>query len=137
MTGLCPFVMAIATDCGFDDLDGEPGYPMDADIGSLKFIWYFRILDCTIEDKQNEEVGEALKEFLVFWAAQMADVLCFLHQCNIIHFDFSTQNFGMGHDLYIRLVDFGRSFVDAGQELLSSTFTPPRLLDEFNAWRRD
>ena len=108
MTGLCPFVMAIATDCGvsciFDDLDGELGYPMDADIGSLKIIWYF--LDCTIEDKQNEEVGEALKEFLVFWAAQMADVLRFLHQCNIIHFDFSTQNFVMGHDLYIRLVDF-------------------------------
>ena len=97
---------------------------MDADIGSLKFIWYF--LDCTIEDKQNEEVGsEALKELLVFWTAQMADVLRFLHQCNIIHFDFSTQNFVMGHDLYIRLVDFGRSFVDAGQELLSSTFTPP------------
>ena len=134
MTGLCPFVMEIATDCGFscifDDLEGELGYPMSADIGSLKFIWCF--LDLTVKDKANEEVGEALHELVVFWAAQMTDALCFLQKCPIIHSDFRSENFVMGHDLYIRLIDFGMSFVDASQELLSSTFKPPRSLDVFN-----
>ena len=57
MTGLCPFVMEIATDCGFscifDDLQGELGYPMSPDIGSLKFIWYS--LDSIVEDKGNKK----------------------------------------------------------------------------------
>ena len=53
--------------------------------------------------------------------------------------DFATHNFVMGHDLYIQLIDFGRSFVDAGQELLelSSTFKPPQSLDGLNASRKD
>ena len=139
MTGLCPFVMEIATDCGFscifDDLDGELGYPMSADIGSLESIWIS--LDTSVKDKENEQVEKALQELLVFWAAQMADALRFLHQCNIIHCDVRTQNFVMGHDLYIRLIDFGNSFVDASQELLSSTLKPPRSLDGFNARRKN
>ena len=139
MTGLCPFVMEIATDCGFscifDDLDGELGYPMSADIGSLMSIWFS--LDINVTDKENELVKNALQELLVFWAAQMADALRFLHQCNIVHCDVRTENFVMGHDLYIRLIDFGKSFVDASQELLSSTFKPPRSLDGFNARRKD
>ena len=101
MTGLCPFVMEITTDCGFssifDDLEGELGYPMSADIGSLKSIWFS--LDTSVTDKENEQVKKALQELLVFWAAQMADALRFLHQCNIIDCDFRTQNFVMGHDL--------------------------------------
>ena len=57
MSGLCPFVMEIATDCGFscifDDLHGELGYPMSADNGSLKSIWYS--LDSIVEDKGNKK----------------------------------------------------------------------------------
>ena len=135
MTGLCPFVMEVATDCGFscifDDLEGELGYPMGADIGSLKSIWYF--LDRVIGDRESDKVMEALQELLVFWAAQMADALRFLHQCNIIHSDYRPDNFVVGFDMYIRLIDFGKSFVDAGQELLSSSFKPPRSLDGLNA----
>ena len=139
LTGLCPFVMEIATDCGFscifDDLHGQLGYPMSADIGSLKTIWYS--LDSSVTNKENEQDREALQELVVFWAAQMADALHFLHQCNIIHADYRPANFVMRDDLYIRLIDFGHSFVDAGQELLSSNFKLPRSLDGFNASRKD
>ena len=138
MTGLCPFVMEIAMDCGFscifDDLEGELGYPMSAGIGSVKQIW--DCFDCIVKHKESEQVKNALRELVIFWAAQMAEALRFLHQCNIIYCDFATHNFVMGHDLYIRLIDFGRSFVDAGQELLSSTFKPPRSLDGLNASRK-
>ena len=73
----------------------------------------------------------------MFWAAQVADALHFLHQCNIIHSDYRPESFVIGSDLYIRLIDFGYSFVDAGQELLSSKFKPPRSLDGFNTSRKD
>ena len=108
---------------------------MSADIGSLESIWLS--LDINVTDKENEQVEKALQELLVFWAAQMTDALRFLHQCNIVHCDFRTQNFVMGHDLYIRLIDFGNSFVNASQELLSSTLKPSRSLDGLNARRKD
>ena len=141
MTGLCPFVMEIATDCGFfcifDDLEGELGYPMSVDIGSVRHIW--DSMDWIVKDKDSEQVKNTVRELVVFWAAQMAEALRFLHQCNIIYSNFSTQNFVMGHDLYIRLIDFGGfgSFVDASQELLRSTFKPPRSIVGLNASRKE
>ena len=94
----------IATDCGFscifDDLHGELGYPMSADVGSLKYIWCS--LETSVTDKKNEEDRKAFQELVVFWAAQMADALHFLHQCNIIHSDYRPENFVMGSDLYSR-----------------------------------
>ena len=87
MTGLCPFVMEIATDCGFscifDDLEGELGYPISAGIGSVRQIW--DCLDCIVEHKESEQVKNALRELVIFWAAQMAEALRFLHQCNILY----------------------------------------------------
>ena len=62
--------------------------------------------------KGTKKNDKALQELVVFWAAQMADVLHFLHQCNIIHSDYGPENFVMGYDLYIRVIDFGNSFVD-------------------------
>ena len=114
---------------------GRAGYPMSAGVGSVRDIW--DSLDGIVKHKESEQVKSALRELVIFWAAQMAEALRFLHQCSIIYSDFSTHNFVMGHDLYIRLIDFGKSFVDAGQELLSSTFKPPRSIDALNASRKD
>ena len=59
LTGLCPFVMEIATDCGFssifDDLEGELGYPMSAGFGSLRHIWDMSWLHCQTQRERTSQ----------------------------------------------------------------------------------
>ena len=113
LSGLSPFVMSIAGDCGYsciyDEAEGELGYPMRVGVASVRLVW--RAFDKHIEKKDKDLVKGAAKELLVFWAAQMSEAVRFLHKCQIIHGDVRAENFIVDRDLYIRLSDFGRSFV--------------------------
>ena len=68
---------------------------------------------------------DAVRDLVVFWAAQMADGLRFLHCCGIVHGDINVGNYVMGSDGYIRLADFGRCsvcFPDAPKSIARANF---------------
>ena len=114
LSGLCPFVLEIDERCSYtcvyDDVNGELGFPMRPDVGDLLTIW--RELNDRVKEKDSRVVTDAVHTLLVFWAAQMADGLRFLHKCRIVHCDIWVRNYVMGTDGYIRLVDFGRYSVN-------------------------
>ena len=113
LSGLCPFVMDIDDRCSYlcvyDDVQGELGFPMKPGVGDLLAIW--RELNDQVKGKDSHLVADAVRDLLVFWAAQMADGLRFLHECGIVHGDIRVRNYIMGSDGYIRLADFGRCSV--------------------------
>lgn len=55
------------------------------------------------------------------WAAQIADVLCFVHSTNVVHGDVSCGNILLDGDLNAKLSDFGGSSLDGSPLLVAVT----------------
>ena len=114
LSGLCPFVMEIDWRRGlhtwvYDDVNGEMGFFVQPGVGDLLAIW--TELNEKVKEKDSHLVADAVHDLLVFWVAQMAYGLGFLHRSRIVHGDIHVMNYVMGSDGYIRLADFGRSSV--------------------------
>ena len=109
--------------CVYDDVEGELGFPMRPGVGNLSTIW--KKLNEEVKEKDSQVVTNAVRDLLVFWAAQMADGLRFLHCCGIVHGDINVGNYVMGSDGYIRLADFGGCSVcipDAPKSIARANF---------------
>ena len=136
---LCPFVMEIDErclyTCVYDDVNGELGFPMRPDVGNFFQIWLE--LNEEVKEKDSPLVTDAFRSLLVFWAAQMADGLRFLHKCRIVHSDIHLRNYVMGSDGYIRLADFGScsvSLLDAPESIARVNSSNRLIVNEM--WRR-
>ena len=114
LNGLSPFVVGLvqlgdelaASVC--DMQRGEIGYPMELMVGSV-----FRIFESWDESGMPTRRAKAdFNRMMVFVAAQLAEAVRFLHSCGVVHRDMSVGNVLMGLDGYVKINDFGRSFVD-------------------------
>ena len=93
----------------YDDVNGELGFSVKPGVGDLLAIW--TELNEKVKEKDSHLVADAVHDLLVFWVAQMAYGLGFLHRSRIVHGDIHVMNYVMGIDRYIRLADFGRCSV--------------------------
>ena len=83
---------------------GELGYSVELMHGRASAAW-------TDWVRKSNPSQFAKDELLIFWAAQLADAIRFLHECRVCHKDFALRNVLVGSDGYLKVTDFGCSYV--------------------------
>ena len=118
LTGLSPFFIELvklagahlATVSVCDVKKGEMGFATEIMFGDLYDVW---IKWGKSVDPKSGPAKEDYRRMMVFVAAQLAEAVRFLHHCGVVHHDLHPGNILMGRDGYVKLTDFGLSFVDA------------------------
>ena len=131
LSELCPFVAGMVKDLGdvCDVWQGEMGFAvplMTASLGHVWELWQFCLPTGTPS-------AAAFNSLLVFVAAQLADAVRFLHGCGVVHMDISHNNVLMAKDGYVRLIDFGKSFVETAGPYACA---PPKSVAWMNEWHQ-
>ena len=125
LTGVSPFVAGMVGSGVVCDLNkGELGFMMPlvhASIGHIFMDWV------SLADLKNEQTMANYRDMMTFVSAQMAEAVRFLHKCGVVHKDITTGNVLMGSNCYIKLTDFGKSFVET---VGPNTCVPPQSIED-------
>ena len=121
LTGLSPFFIELvklegarlATVSVCDVEKGEMGFATEIMVGDLYYVWNKWVESV---DPKSGQAKEDYRRMMIFVAAQLAEAVRFLHHCGVVHHDLHPGNILMGRDGYVKLTDFGLSFVDAAPE---------------------
>ena len=115
LSGLSAFVLGL--DEGVDTISvcdlakGELGFATEIMAGCVITVW--GMWENAIKLTRQRSIG--FKDYnatMVFLAAQMTEAVRFLHSCSVVHLDINVGNVLIDRHGYVKLSDFGRSYVE-------------------------